>query len=193
MIRKITMLVGMAVAASAFSASPAAAVEWGHGEAPLGSSATVEFSGSQTYNSGVGGITCSEVKETAKLIPSSEGEGTALGATLSSCKGNGGLAGCTITLFQPTVLPFAMNPLGKGTIGVTGKEFDVTLHGAFCPYHTIKVKGEFCYTLTKTGKLGPFSVSGSAQFYNGTTGALIGNATPSGSMNTTPNETYELL
>ena len=189
MFKKGMYLGNMAVVALALMAPGIAAAEWTHGGAGLKSSTKVSLAGTQAFTSSIGGASCTKVSEEVTLIPGNEGEGS-MSVEPSSCTTSGGLAGCKITSVTPTLQPYNWSTNGT-TVTLNGRRFDVTMHGAFCPFHVITVEGSFCYAPDASGTFGPFTIIGNHTVNNGTTGAFIANATLSGKMNASPNETYE--
>lgn len=129
MTKKILLLAGMALALVAFAAPAVAAAQ----DTLLDNGATVadkeaELSGEIGFSSLGGGIDCTAH---AKItINSLVVRVVSLNITTSTCKGTGGLSGCTVTTDSVTNLPWTVDVLTKPSrLTIT----NVTIHNTLSP------------------------------------------------------------
>ena len=189
---KRALVLGSALAAVSALAFPAlSSANWTDGTVNIESEKNISTAGNLGFSGSFGGVICSEATGTGVLEPGTTGRITSSVATISTCTTSGGLAGCKVTSVTPTGLPWIAHTNGS-TITTTDVHLDITLHGAFCPYHEITLKGATTITPNNTHAAGTGSAGGTVPAYNGTTGALIGNVNGTGNGNITPAETYGL-
>ena len=88
-------------------------------------------------------------------------------------------------------MPYPMNTTGE-RIAVSGAKFDVTFHGAFCPYHEIFIesKGELTLTPDDPHAMTKLTWSGALEARNGTTYAFLMNVEASESPKVTPSDRF---
>lgn len=183
MFRKRMILAGV-VAAVAVAAVPAVAMgQWTHQTTSITQEKNITLTGTFSTSSAIGGFGCSTGDMGVTLTPGTTGTVNTFESG-GTCNYNGGLAGCVVTTVQGTKLPWTVHS-NTSTIDIKGVEIFTTVHGAFCPYHDLRVKGtlratpdnlhamtEVSLSATATAS-GPPHVPGGLEFYNGTTGAPL--------------------
>lgn len=131
--RKLMLFASLAMAAAALAVPSSASAIWTHNHQHLAANAQLHGVGDFDYSAPAGGIECSEVTVTLQLTA---GQTTAhieqFAATLSNCKGTGGLAGCTITGLIPSGFPWTSHISGT-VISATGVTVQTQFSGFLCP------------------------------------------------------------
>lgn len=191
MIRKM-MMASLAWAVAAFAVPSLASADWTDNTVRVNSQANITFSGNKQFFSAIGGVSCTEAHANATITPGTTGHINSDTAVVASCKGTGGLAGCTVTSFTSFLLPWTAHTNGSA-IEVTGLDVHITFHGGFCPYHEVALAGNVTTTPNNAHGASSFTagnVAGALELYNGTTGATISTVTTSGTLNITPGSTY---
>jgi hypothetical protein len=189
MTKKIGLLVALAITAVAFVVPAAAsASNWKDKGVELTEMRTIPVSGNFSFTGSLGGWSCSNVSATLTLNPGSTGTITSFSPPLSSCKGTGGLSGCTITGLTVKNLPWAIHDEGTfitvGTPGEVGDgmvELTITMSGFFCPTSiTLFEKEAKMLRLTpdSTSAINKFTVSGELEASVGGAVTIGGDFTP---------------
>ena len=191
MLQKLLVLAGIPVVASAMCFPAVTAANWTDSTVAVGSNAPIATTGTLGFVGGFGGILCDEASGEGFIEPGTTGTVTSNKIVSASCTSSGGLGGCKVTTTAPTGLPWAVHNT-TSTVTTTGVNVDMTLHGAFCPYHEIGLKGSTTLTPSNSHAAGAGTIGGTVGAYNGTTGALIQNVTGSGEGSITPSGTYGL-
>ena len=191
MFKRTIALAGALAIASALSLPAISAANWTDGTVNVGENAAITTSGNLSFVGGLGGTTCKEAVGKGTLEPGTTATISESVTTVSSCTTSGGLAGCKVTSVTSTNLPWTAHTNGT-TLTTTAVHFDMTYHGAFCPYHELTLKGDTTITPSNSHAAGEGTAGGTVGAYNGTTGAFIQNVTGSGAGNVTPAGTYGL-
>ena len=186
---KRTMGFAVVAIAAGVVAVPAASAAWTDGTVSVGAYANVSFAGNFAIVGAFGGTSCHEGSATGTLEPGTTGTITSFAPAVESCTTSGGLAGCTVTSVTSTNLPWTMHANGSN-VTVTGFDLDITYHSAFCPYHELTLGGSFIFDLNNVHQGQTWTITGTVELRNGTTGAFIQNVTPSGTLSIAPSSTY---
>lgn len=202
MFRKTTIFAALVTAAVALAIPTAAAADWTDSKVKITKPVSIAFVGGISWTSATGGISCGEAKMELTLEPGTKGKVDAYAPVVASCKGTGGLGGCTVTSAVTSFLPWGVHTTGT-TIEITTSRIVTTLHGGFCPFHELEVAGAITATpdnaeAMTTVTLSSVATSGSGgthkpagvEVYNGTTFVTITTVAMGGTMNVAPAGTY---
>ena len=192
MFRKTMVLVGMAAAAVALYVPAVAPADWSAGTSKIEVGVNVPWIGSINFSSDSGGLTCSTSHSAWTLEPGTTGTMNTLEPTSSSCKGTGGLAGCTVTSTIATGSPWTTHTNGTA-VEITAMKIDYTLHGGFCPYHEVRLEGNLAATPNDAHAMTAITLSkgsGTPEIYNGTTGSTIAAIGVTGTLSIPPAGPY---
>jgi hypothetical protein len=153
-----TTKIGLLAVMAAASVVPALASASNWKDRGLAWSENIPASGNAWFTGSLGGVSCSTVTGNIRLEAGSTAKITEFSPTLASCKGTGGLAGCTVTSITVKNLPWAIHDeetfVTVGGSASNKVEIVYTLTGFFCPEKlTIFEEG------TKMPKLTPDSTT----------------------------------
>ena len=187
MLKRTMLLASFAVAAMAFPAMASAA--WTDNTVAIGANANVTFAGNAAFVGALGGTSCKEAEAAGTLEPGTNGKITKFQPKVSSCSTSGGLAGCTVTSVTSEKLPWNANTNTEHIL-IEAVWIVTTYHGAFCPYHEIRLTGNVTIDVTNPHAGTAGHITGTLHATNNTTGANIQNVTASGTQTITPSGTY---
>jgi hypothetical protein len=191
MIKKTTVLAGLAVAAIALVHPAIAAAGWTDKTTALTSSAAVSFAGNASFVGELGGVNCTTATATAQLTQGSAAHVTSFGANsrTEKCHTSGGLTFCDLHTVTAESLNWSAHT-NTENVPISGVNVRDTFTGAFCPYHEIRLKGTVTATPDNPHAMKSVTLSGTLEASNATTGAYIQNVTAGGTMVVTPSGTY---
>ncbi len=176
-----TMVLGLALCTAAIAFPAVAEASWEHKGEAIQENYTVgalSLTGSATYTSGVGGITC-QVSADALLEPGTTGmvstfELDPAGAPTDRCKATGAFGGCQVHQFEPTGLPWTIHTETATTISLTTGEIHTSLTGAFCiAKQVVTTPSTLTWTVDNANAFTQVTVTGSPQVDIQTNGGTI--------------------
>lgn len=133
--KKFMLFASLAMAAAAFAVPSSASAIWTNGGAHVGAGTNPQIHGEGTaqFVSPIGGVHCGQVTATMQLTGGTTGGHVQqYTPTLSSCKGTGALAGCTVNPFTIDKIPWKIDAT-LIHIQVTGPIITIHLGGFLCP------------------------------------------------------------
>jgi len=138
---------------------------------------TVKLGGEMSWESNLGGITCS-VSGTLELSAGSSGQVTAF--NWSGCGGTGSFASCKASMTSNS-LPWSATDEGT-TIKISGVSFSLKTESGSCPPYKWPVTGELTATPDKTSAIGNTGLEGQLKDGSGSKMNWLGpvNWTPAG-------------
>jgi ABC-type amino acid transport substrate-binding protein len=187
MFKKMMLLATMALAVTAAAAPASALANWNDGGVAITANKTIAFSGSATFTSSLGGISCSEGTASATIEPGTTGKITAFSADNANtkCTTSGLLASCKVKANGVTAegLPWIIHDIGTA-ITITGVKITTDLEG--CSLGSVIIgPGTVTATPDNTAKVSKLVLSGTLP------SSLGANVTVGGTLLATP-ATYGL-
>lgn len=195
--KRIIVICSIAVSTAAFAASGTANAEWAKNthQAVVQENLTVTVT-NFGFQGELGGINCTAGDSHLTLTPGTTGHVNSFTLPANRCSTSGAIAffGCTMTSVESTsASPWLMHNT-TSVLHVEGIRLHTYLHGAFCPYAKLTLKGDL--TLEPTANAGHHlteaSLSGTLQVYNGNNTAFIQNIEVGGPWHFSPKGVYGL-